>query len=69
MDVVLNAANDNWLAAQIRQDTAEVSVHFLAERIIFEIRRAFFGREHRVNLDFCKQEMLPRVARGLATLG
>ena len=49
--MILHAADDEGLAAEMREDAAEVAVEFLAERFVTEERAALLGREDRVQED------------------
>jgi len=50
--MVLNAADDDGLAFQIRQDAAEVAMQFIAQRFVAEEWPPVFGGKDRVHKDF-----------------
>ena len=49
MNVILNSAHNDRLAFEIRQDTAEVTVHFLTNRFVAQKRSSFFCGKDGVN--------------------
>ena len=54
MNVILDAANDQRLAIVVGENAAKVTVQFLPQRFIAQIRAPILGRENGMNEDFCQ---------------
>ena len=54
MNVVFNPANDDWLAIQVGQDAAQVSMQFFPQRMVSQKRTAIFGGKYGVNQNLRK---------------
>lgn len=50
--MVFHAADDDWLAFEIGEDAADVSVQFVAQRFVPEKRPPVFGGKDRVHENF-----------------
>lgn len=53
MNVVFDAADDDGLAIEVDQNSAEITMQFVAESLVAQKGSAFFCREHCVNQNFC----------------
>ena len=52
MDMIIDSSDNDGLAIKIRQDAAQVTVQFLAQGAVSQIRTAVLGGENRVYQDF-----------------
>ena len=55
MHMILDPADDEGLAFEIREDAAEVTMEFLAQRRVFQKWPPFLGREDQVQKDLCER--------------
>jgi hypothetical protein len=52
MHMVLNPTNNNWLAIEVGQNAAKVTMQFMAERFVTQKGSPVFGGENGMNQDF-----------------
>ena len=55
MHMILDSADDEGLAFEVREDPAEVAVEFIAQHLVFQKRAPFLGREDQVQKDLCER--------------
>jgi hypothetical protein len=54
MNMIFDAANDDWLAIEVRQDSAEIVMHFITNFCIAQEWTPLFSGEHRVDQNLCE---------------
>jgi len=54
VDVVRYTADRQGVAIQVFEDAAQIGVHFFAYGGVFQKGKPIFGREDRVEQDFCE---------------
>jgi hypothetical protein len=52
--MIFDAADDDGLAVEAREDAAEVCVQFIAYAAVAKVGATVFGREDGVKQDFCE---------------
>ena len=52
MDMVFNASDNNRLAIEVREDSAEIPVQFFADSVVAQERAPIFCRKYGVNQNF-----------------
>jgi hypothetical protein len=55
VNMVLDTAHNDWLAIEVGQNPAEVTMQFFTKNFVAQERSAFFRREHRMHQNFCER--------------